>query len=170
MAQTDAWFSESCKRLLCRLAVIRPCIGVICNQSGLSQSCQCQCLVDREGLSTLYLYSLQVTAFSVITQSGVTGTLPTGVQFTFSGPPSYDEASSIDSSGATAPSSSASSPASSNESAPESAPESSPESAIQSDVASASESGASQVSVLTYYYIMYGLMPCTSYRCILCLH
>ena len=158
--QTDALFSESWRCIQCRLAVIS-CIGLICSQSSLSQICQCTSLVDRELLSALYLYSLQVTAFSVITQSGVTGTLPTGVQFTFSGPPSYDEASSIDSSGATAPPS----PASSNESAPES----SPESAIQSDVASASASGASQVSedhatLTTHRYSMYGLMPRPCYQ------
>ena len=116
-------------------------------------------IMDREVLSTLHLHSLQVTAFSVITQSGVTGTLPTGVQFTFSGPPSYDGASSIDSSGASAPSSPASTT--------ESAPESSPESAIQADVASASASAASQVSKVTTtlpaYYLMYGLKPQVCY-------
>ena len=85
---------------------------------------------------TLHLMSVQVTAFGVITQNGVTGILPTGVQFTFSGPPSYNEASSIDSSGASAPSSAPQSPA-------ESPPESSPESSIQSDIASASAGGAS---------------------------
>lgn len=85
---------------------------------------------------TLYLLSVQVTAFSAITQNGVTGVLPTGVQFTFSGPPSYNEASSIDSSGSSAPSSTPSS-------TPESPPESSPESSIQSDIASASAGGAS---------------------------
>ncbi len=89
---------------------------------------------------TLYLLSVQVTAFSAITQNGVTGVLPTGVQFTFSGPPSYDEASSIDSSGSSAPSSA---PSSTPSSTPESPPESSPESSIQSDIASASAGGAS---------------------------
>ncbi len=85
---------------------------------------------------TLYLLSVQVTAFGAITQNGVTGVLPTGVQFTFSGPPSYNEASSIDSSGSSASSSPPSSPS-------ESPPESSPESSIQSDIASASAGGAS---------------------------
>ncbi len=85
---------------------------------------------------TLHLLSVQVTAFSAITQNGVTGVLPTGVQFTFSGPPSYNEASSIDSSGSSAPSSPPESPS-------ESPPESSPESSIQSDIASASAGNAS---------------------------
>ncbi|DBA91943.1 TPA: expansin [Trebouxia sp. C0005] len=78
----------------------------------------------------------EVTAFSAITQNGVTGVLPTGVQFTFGGPPSYNEASSIDSSGSSAPSSTPQSSA-------ESPPESSSESSIQSDIASASAGGAS---------------------------
>lgn len=77
-----------------------------------------------------------MTAFSAITQNGVTGVLPTGVQFTFGGPPSYNEASSIDSSGSSAPSSTPQSSA-------ESPPESSSESSIQSDIASASAGGAS---------------------------
>ena len=120
------------------------------------QNCySCCCLIHSStslAALTPHLLSVQVTAFSAITQSGVTGILPTGVQFTFSGPPSYNEASSIDSSGSSAPSSTPQSPAGSPprsppesppESSPESPPESSPESSIQSDIASASAGGAS---------------------------
>lgn len=89
---------------------------------------------------------LQLTAFGVIDKSGQTGNLPTDVQFSFSGPPSFDEASSIRSSDSSSDSSSASVSSSSNSSPSDSSPSDSSSDSSSSDSSPGSSSSSSSSS------------------------
>ncbi|KAL3133546.1 expansin [Trebouxia sp. C0009 RCD-2024] len=82
----------------------------------------------------------EITAFGVITKSGQTGTVSTGQQFNFNGPPSYDEASSI---GESSSSASASSSSGSSDSDSSSGSGSSPSSALSSGSGGSSSSSSS---------------------------
>ncbi|KAL3148841.1 expansin-like protein [Trebouxia sp. C0010 RCD-2024] len=89
---------------------------------------------------------LQLTALGVIDKSGQTGNLPTGVQFSFDGPPSFDEASSIGSSDSDSASASASASASSSDSSNGSS-EGSASSSPSSDASSSPEDSSDSSSI-----------------------